>query len=392
MQGRTRRASKRRARRSLIDVVRDLSPREFQNAFRTPKDTFEQLHIQLCPALERDVLQGLRSSEGSVKLDVRLAVLLRMWAGASYLDTIMLFGLSSSTVYDVCHATSGTILEHFTLPGLPFEDKDDLDQPSRGFSDLGVRVNPLMGCVGALEGIAIKIRKPKGEYIPRNYYCRKAYYAVHFQALVDARYHFLCLSSVVCGSTHDSLAYSTLSFGHQMSTRGLPIGYWIAGDAAYVCTESILVRFSVVQLQHSELGVWSDSYNFYEISLRVHVEQSFGVSVSRFGVLWRPLAFDLNRSSHIVYLCALLHNYIIDNAPPGSTRPLNGFEDLHGSTGRQYTEEAFRRWWRGSQNMHSGAGAGTRNNLAHSTHRDLLVNRLMELGLTRPRSELVPFT
>lgn len=181
-----------------------------------------------------------------------------------------------------------------------------------------------MGCVGDLDGIAIKIRKPKHVYIPSNYYCRKGYYAVPFKALVEAKYRFLSLSSVVCGSTHDSLEYSASSFGYDMSTRGLPNGYWIAGDDAYVCTESRLVPFSVVQLQHAEIGVWRDSYNFYQSSLRVHVK-AFGVLVSRFGVLWRPLGFDLSRSSRIVCFCALLHNYIIDNAHPDSNGPRNGF-------------------------------------------------------------------
>ena len=82
-------------------------------------------------------------------------------------------------------------------------------------------------------------------------------------------------------------------------------GYWVAGDAAYDCSESGLVPFSAVQLQHEDDGVRRDSFNVFHSSRRVHIEQIFGMFVSRFGIFWRPFELDLPRASRIVFTFAL---------------------------------------------------------------------------------------
>jgi hypothetical protein len=124
---------------------------------------------------------------------------------------------------------------------------------------------------------------------PRNYYCRKGFYSVPFQAIEDAKYRFITLSSVVCGSTHYSLAFRASSIGEKLYTQGLLFGYWISGDAAYACCEYLLVPFSTAQLRDVEEGLWRDSFNFIQSSLRVHVEPAFGIFVSRFGIFWGPV-------------------------------------------------------------------------------------------------------
>jgi hypothetical protein len=66
----------------------------------------------------------------------------------------------------------------------------------------------------------------------------------------------------------------------------------------------VLVPFSAEQLQHEEEGVGRDSFTVLQSSLRVHVEQTLGMFVSRFGILWCPLEFDLARDSRILFTCA----------------------------------------------------------------------------------------
>jgi DDE superfamily endonuclease len=189
------------------------------------------------------------------------------------------------------------------------------------------------------------------------------------------------LSSVVCGSTHDSLALRASCIGQKLYTTGLPSGYWVAGDAAYVCSESVLVPFSATHLQHEDEGVWRDSFNFFQSSLRVHVEQTFGMFVHRFGILWRPLEFDLPRASRMVSACALLHNHIIDNS-----RNTDVAEE-QSEDQQQLSAQAFRMWWNQSNPVRvaSSSGAGTRSDLERSNLRNLQVARLKELRRTRPR-------
>ena len=43
---------------------------------------------------------------------------------------------------------------------------------------------------GALDGICINIKQPESHHGPAGFYCRKGYYSVPVQALVDSRYRF----------------------------------------------------------------------------------------------------------------------------------------------------------------------------------------------------------
>jgi hypothetical protein len=378
---RTRRASLRRVRPCLSNVVRDLSDGEFRRVFRMQRCTFTSLLYILLPDLQRDVSMALRSSGGRIEPEIRLALTLRLLAGASYLDTVMLFAISPSSCYAVFHDTISSILSRLEMPGLPLDDIENLDKLSQGFSESRLHDNPLVGCVGAVDGIAVKIAKPRDCFVPRNYYCRKGFYSAPFQAIVDARYRFLSLSSVVCGSTHDSLAFRASFIGEKLYSQGLPTGYWVAGDAAYVCSESLLVPFCAVQLQHEEEGEWRDSFNYFQSSFRVHVEQAFGIFVNRFGILWRPLEFDLPKASRIVSACALLHNYIIENYNATELDAEQSDDE------RLCAVKAFRRWWSESQRLRaaSRSGSGTRSDLERSNLRNVLVSRIKELGQTRPR-------
>lgn len=110
----------------------------------------------------------------------------------------------------------------------------------------------------------------------------------------------------MAGSTHDSLRFSASALVNQMREEGIPFSYYLAANAAYMCMESLLVTFSAVQLRHKEDGLCRDVFKFFQSSLRVHVEQAFGISLNRFGVLWRPLEYDLRWSYGIVCVCALV--------------------------------------------------------------------------------------
>jgi hypothetical protein len=55
-----------------------------------------------------------------------------------------------------------------------------------------------------------------------------------------------------------------------------------------------------------------DSFNYLLSSLRILVEQAFGVVVARWGILWSPLRCSLAKASKISVVCCKLHHYIID--------------------------------------------------------------------------------
>jgi hypothetical protein len=78
------------------------------------------------------------------------------------------------------------------------------------------------GCVGAIDGMAVKIAKPrpKDTPAPRHYFNRKGFFAVVLQAVCDGNRKFLWASSKGVGSTHDSTCYgiSNLCRSVEMNT------------------------------------------------------------------------------------------------------------------------------------------------------------------------------
>lgn len=84
-------------------------------------------------------------------------------------------------------------------------------------------LNPLLGCVGVIDGIAIKIEKPRNANNASRYYCRKVFYALPEQAMCDdGRYRLFWFSCLSIGSSHDSLVLELSRLGDWMKEVQIP--------------------------------------------------------------------------------------------------------------------------------------------------------------------------
>ena len=101
----------------------------------------------------------------------------------------------------------------------------------------------LKNCVGALDGIAVGILDPAHGAVPNppTYYNRKGFFSLNVQAMCDSEYRFLYVSSVNPGSTHDSTAFGMSSLCRMLfrESSRLRNDFWIAGDNAYVCSNTL---------------------------------------------------------------------------------------------------------------------------------------------------------
>ena len=102
------------------------------------------------------------------------------------------------------------------MPGLPLSDAGKLRKLANGFQSSREYNNPLYGCVGALDGIAISIRKPPDEYALRNFYWRKGMYALPVQAVVDSELMFRHMSCRCTGSTHYAAAFDVSELAQKL--------------------------------------------------------------------------------------------------------------------------------------------------------------------------------
>ena len=376
---RNKRGSVIRIRSRFLTVTRYLDDEEFKRAFRMKRETFNLLLSRLQPYLARNERQAACSSRGVITPAVRLAITIRMLAGGSYHDQMMCWGVGRSMTFRVFLETLKAVNMEFKMPGLPLNEESKLQCLANGFQASRNRLNPLYGCVGALDGIAIAIRKPPDEYMPRNFYCRKGMYALPVQAVVDSTMRFLYMSCRCTGSTHDATAFDVSDLAERLKKGEMKEGYWIDGDAAYVYIPGLLTPWSKSALT-SENGVYADSFNFYHSSHRIHVEQAFGMLVQRWGLFWKPVKYHINDVLTILSAAMRLHNFCIEN--DGQRSWMTGSSLLE----RQMETEAFTRWWAIASSLRTATtnSQGTRRDLENSDLRTILTNDLRHRGITRP--------
>ena len=216
--------------------------------------------------------------------------------------------LSSFLLQVVNALDNDPFLDNIHFPSTPEQFAAQSELFSRGGH------NPLRGCVSAVDGIAIRIRGPQVAEVPNpsSYWTRKGYFAINLQAAVGGNYKVQFLLTVTAGSCHDSTAFSACGLAELLDGGdGLPQGYWVAGDDAYVASLRLLTPWPGNNLPWEK-----NSFNYYHSSSRTFVEQVFGQIVGRWGILWRSIRFSVYRASVIMRVCVRLHNFLCERSPP----------------------------------------------------------------------------
>lgn len=108
---------------------------------------------------------------GRLSSEFSVAILFRMMAGATYLD-IMVFGVAKSSVYYKFHKCVECLNETLGLPGIP-PDETKLVELATGFKTSRVQNNPLLSCIGSIDGIELKICKPEDMQHPEQFFLSK---------------------------------------------------------------------------------------------------------------------------------------------------------------------------------------------------------------------------
>ena len=227
---------------------------------------------------------------------------LRYLAGGSYIDISFHHAVSFSYFYkslwDVLEA-----IDHVEDVDFGADNLSELKRRAAAFESR--TEGAIQGCVGALDGLCVKIQEPTlaDSPQPSNFHCRKGFFCMNLQAICDNDYLFVYKAMNCIGSTHDSTAFECSSLSRWLQAHGLPDDHWIAADDAYKCCEYLLTPFPGKGLSKDK-----DAFNFYQSSARIRIEQAFGMLVRRFGILWRPIEAGLARVPLIVSACIKLHN------------------------------------------------------------------------------------
>lgn len=156
---------------------------------------------------------------------------------------------------------------------------------------------------------------------------------------------------------------------HAVTARLIEEGYCIVGDEAYAAGEVMAVPWP----SGGRGDRWKDSFNFYQSSSRIHIEQAFGMLVWRWGVFWRPLRVPFFKRPSLVRACFKLHNHC-RREESASTAALAPFEDDRvGGSACVFENDAS------NPNQR-----GRRRDRERSFLRARMTARVEQLGLLRP--------
>ena len=98
---------------------------------------------------------------------IRQGITLRILAGESYFVLVLAYQVAKITLHEVFHSTCEALVMRLRLKGFPTRGAG-LRSIAKRFANSRKCLNPLSSCVGAVDGICVKIRKPE----PRNPWLR----------------------------------------------------------------------------------------------------------------------------------------------------------------------------------------------------------------------------
>ncbi|CAM9315284.1 unnamed protein product, partial [Ascophyllum nodosum] len=250
-----------------------------------------------------------RSSGGVVSVESRVAIAIRLLAGGSYLDLVDIHGVSTSTAYLCMWCVIDAINNTTGVGDMCFpQDSKACRQLAAGFTARSGARGCLDGVVGAVDGLFVRTEAPATtESLNTNEYYsdQKKGFGFNVQAIAGPNYRFMSLTVQNPGSTNDFSAF-TRSAAWKL-TQKLPPGYFVIGDAAYPLAENLLTPYPGKRLDADR-----DVFNFYLSQLRMTVEQSFGILVQTWGILWKPLRVKFTGRADVVNAVCRLHNFLRD--------------------------------------------------------------------------------
>lgn len=163
-------------------------------------------------------------------------------------------------------------------------------------------------CVACVDGLFIKTQAPSPLDVANVvgfYSGSKCAYGINVQAMCTADYRFCSMSAIAPGSTNDWAAWNRSKLSRAVSR--LPEGFYCLGDAAYPLSAKLLTPYPGKNLPPGE-----DSFNFHLSQLRCKIEQSFGILVGTWGILWRPLRVQFSGRTDLIKALFHLHNFLRD--------------------------------------------------------------------------------
>jgi len=339
----------------------------FERAMRMYDDAFNGLVSVLRP----------RFSHRGLCAEARTAIALRYLGSGSYIDICAAFGVHTATVYrslwDVVDAVNSS-----PALALDFQLADSTRRQAYAARFQSRRNFPFGNVVGALDGIAVEQEQPLASDVTcvadNNFL--KGFYAFNVQAICDAEYKFRWMSCKSPGAMYDSAAFTCTSLGQSLSRPDDPLTSSLIRDGQCIAANETYARarYWVSRGPARERVTFGGTLTTFMLSsLRIHIEQAFGMLVWRWGVFWRPIRVPFAKRPSLMRACFRLHNFCRDHATDGTNFVAPFGDDRIGGNVFFSHNDAV-----------STDQRGGRRDRERSAFRVKMTGRVEELGLLRP--------
>jgi DDE superfamily endonuclease len=298
------------------DVVNDVWHNDGANRDRMFLENFRLSHRVfhlLCDELRVYIQRQHTNYRAPFSVEQRVAAgLVFLARGPGFRLLAQLLGVGVATAHQICMEVFACIRLHLMPKYIVFPTGTRLAEVTEDFKQLG-----WPNAVGIVDGSHIPIRKPRGNSDP--YHCRKGFYSIVLQGIVDAQARFLNIAVGYPGRTHDARCFfesaisDAIAEGKALVAPPFRVGNvdvypYLMGDSAYRLTPYLMKPYNRLRAQGTEVA-----FNREFSKRRQAVERAYGMLKGRFSILQRAMdcrgARQIDKYVTIVSACCVLHNF-----------------------------------------------------------------------------------
>ena len=276
-------------------AMNDYNDVQFKEAFGIERSTFDFLDAALSPMFNRINQEGYFTRKGGKKaLSFQLALAITVYRLTSTLNTRRIaqkFGVSKGMVSTLCKEVLRLICTYLKDRYISWPGEFEQTIINRAFFDK----RGIPGIVGIMDGSHIPIQLLK-KIQAADYYCRKGFYSINVQAIIDHNMLFRDIYVGWPGSCPDARVWRNSPFAikaqreQELPQAERTLFYdnnFIIADAGYGLKPYLLVPFK----EKPNMPFSRTLYNFAHSSTRMLVENAFARLKNRFALLGSRVNF-----------------------------------------------------------------------------------------------------
>ncbi|XP_044593967.1 protein ALP1-like [Cotesia glomerata] len=285
-------------------------PEKFENYFRMNVEQFEELLGLVVPLISKQ-----NTVRNSISAIARLAMTLRYLATGDCMTSVSYHYLVGfTTTINIINETCEMLWKCLNEKVLqyPLTARDWLEI-SHDFNEKW----QFPHCMGAMDGKHIRTQCP--DNAGSAYYNYKNHHSVVLMAICNADYSFVCVDIGAYGRQSDGGIFKNSAFGqkfeHQqmnvpqpdlLTVNGAPLPYVLVGDEAFQLSTYLLRPYP----GRGGLTEERNIFNYRLSRARRTIENTFGIIVSKWRILKKPIEATVENTITTVQAIVVLHNWL----------------------------------------------------------------------------------